>query len=168
MRTPIIVVAGLTFFAVAAFADDAARVPGPPTPSGPPSPALPLTPVNPNLVPIASRMAKGVISVRNTGPVAAGPFKVTVECNAMGKKGGCAEPPKGAAVAYIDGAFPNKFRVLAPNLAPGAVFSHKLSFWDALVWSSGNYEFTVVADASGLVAEVNEGDNTGGTVMNVP
>ena len=55
-----------------------------------------------------------------------------------------------------------------PSLAAGAVFNHKVTFWDALVWPSGNYEFTVIADASGAVAETNEGDNTGGTVMNVP
>jgi hypothetical protein len=121
----------------------------------------------PNLVPIASRMAKGTISVRNTGSVAAGPFKVTVECKNLGR-GGCAEPPRDAAAAYDDPAFPNKLTVLVPGLATGHVFNHKITFWDGLAWPSGNYEFTVVADAGGVVAETNEGDNSGGTVMNVP
>jgi hypothetical protein len=122
----------------------------------------------PNLVPIPSRMQKGTVSVRNTGSAHAGPFKVTVECNAMGREGGCVDPPKDAAAPYEDPAFPNKITVSVPGLAPGHVFSHKLSFWDALVWPSGNYEFTVVADAGGAVAETNEGDNTGGTVYGVP
>ena len=115
----------------------------------------------------ASRMAKGTISVRNTGSVAAGPFKVTVECKNLGR-GGCAEPPRDAAAAYDDAAFPNKLTVLVPGLATGHVFNHKISFWDGLAWPSGNYEFTVIADAGGAVAETNEGDNSGGTVMNVP
>jgi len=121
----------------------------------------------PNLVPIASRMTKGTMSVRNTGSAAAGPFKVTVECKNLGG-GGCVEPPRGAGAAYEDPAFPNKMTVTAPGLAPGQVFNHKITFWDGLVWPNGNYEFTVVADAGGAVAETNEGDNSGGTVMNVP
>jgi len=121
----------------------------------------------PNLVPIASRMTKGTVSVRNTGTMASGPFKVTVECKNLGK-GGCAEPSKADVAPYEDAAFPDKLTVTAPALAPGNVFNHKISFWDGLVWPSGNYEFTVVADAGGAVAETNEGDNSGGTVMGVP
>ncbi len=120
-----------------------------------------------NLVPIASRMTKGTISVRNTGTIAAGPFKVTVECKNLGK-GSCVDPPEDAVAPYEDAAFPNKLTVTVPGLAPGHVFNHKISFWDGLVWPSGNYEFTVVADAGGAVAETNEGDNSGGTVMGVP
>lgn len=122
----------------------------------------------PNLVPIASRMQKGTVSVRNTGSASAGPFKVTVECNAMGRRGGCVDPPRDAVAAYEDAAFPNKITVAVPSLSPGHVFSHKLAFWDALVWPSGNYEFTVVVDAGGAVAETNEGDNSAGTVLGVP
>ena len=121
-----------------------------------------------NLVPIPSRMQKGTISVRNTGSAAAGPFKVTVECNVMGRRGGCVDPPRGEAAPYEDPAFPNKLTVSVPGLAPGHVFNHKIAFWDALVWPSGNYEFIVVADAGGVVAETNEGDNSGGTVLGVP
>jgi hypothetical protein len=129
----------------------------------PPVPA-PVIAVNaPNLVPIASRMAKGTISVRNTGTVAAGPFKVTVEC-----KSKCADPLPADLAAYTDAAFPNKVTVSVPGLSPGHVYNHKIAFWDSLVWSSGNYEFTVVADAANTVAETNEADNTGGTVFGVP
>ncbi len=117
----------------------------------------------PNLVPIASRMTKGTISVRNTGTVAAGPFKVTVEC-----KTSCAEPSAVDVAPYTDAAFPNKLTVSVPGLSPGHVYNHKIAFWDALVWRSGNYEFTVVADAANTVAETNEADNSGGTVFGVP
>lgn len=121
----------------------------------------------PNLVPIASRMTKGTVSVRNTGSADAGPFKVTVECKNLGR-GSCVDPPKGELPPYTDGAFPNKLTVSVPSLQAGHVFNHKIAFWDALVWPSGNYEFTVVADAANTVAETNEADNSGGTVYGVP
>jgi hypothetical protein len=121
----------------------------------------------PNLVPIASRMTKGTVSVRNTGSADAGPFKVTVECKNLAR-GGCVDPPKGELAPYTDAAFPNKLTVSVPSLGAGAVFNHKIAFWDALVWPSGNYEFTVVADAGATVNETNEADNSGGTVMGVP
>lgn len=121
----------------------------------------------PNLVPIASRMAKGTVSVRNTGSADAGPFKVTVECKNLGS-GHCVDPPRAEAAPYIDPAFPDRLTVSVPGLSPGAVFNHKISFWDAMVWPSGNYEFTVVADAGAAVNETNEADNAGGTVMGVP
>jgi len=127
-----------------------------------------LIPKSPNLVPTASRMKHGTVSVRNVGSAAAGPFKVTVECNVVGRRGGCADPPRRAVAPYEDPAFPNKLTVAVPGLAKGVVFNHKIAFWDALVWASGDYEFTVVADAGSTVGETNEGDNTGTTVMNVP
>jgi hypothetical protein len=147
----------------------AASAAGAPPASVPSTPGIPPVVVSkaPNLVPIASRMTKGTISVRNTGSAAASPFKVTVECKNLAG-GGCVEPPRGAAAAYEDPAFPNKLTVMAPGLSVGAVFNHKITFWDGLAWPTGNYEFTVVADAGGAVAETNEGDNIGGTVMNVP
>jgi hypothetical protein len=129
----------------------------------PPVPAPVLTANAPNLVPIASRMAKGTISVRNTGTVAAGPFKVTVECKTK-----CADPAPADMAPYADAAFPDKVTVSVPGLSPGHVYNHKIAFWDSLVWQSGNYEFTVVADAASAVAETNEADNTGGTVFGVP
>jgi hypothetical protein len=121
----------------------------------------------PNLVPIASRMTKGTVSVRNTGSADAGAFKVTVECKNLGR-GGCVDYPKADIAPYLDGAYPNKLTVSVPGLGAGAVFNHKLPFWDSVVWPSGNYEFTVVADVGGTVNETNEADNSGGTVMGVP
>jgi hypothetical protein len=129
----------------------------------PPVPPPVLMAKGPNLVPIPSRMAKGTISVRNTGTVAAGPFKVTVACSAS-----CAEPAAADSAVYEDAAFPNKLTVSVPGLSPGHVYNHKIAFWDSLVWRSGNYEFTVVADAASAVAETDETDNSGGTVFGVP
>lgn len=161
MRLPII---ALACIAIAGIANAA-----PPEGVSPVKPGIPpvIAVKAANLVPIASRMTKGTISVRNTGTIAAGPFKVTVECKNLGK-GSCVDPPEDAVAPYEDAAFPNKLTVTVPGLAPGHVFNHKISFWDGLVWPSGNYEFTVVADAGGAVAETNEGDNSGGTVMGVP
>ncbi len=161
MRTPTIAASCLAL-AVTTHAAPPASVPQ--TPGVPPV----VTARAANLVPIAPRMTKGTISVRNTGSAVAGPFKITVKCNVVGRTGGCAEPPERAVAAYEDPAFPNKLTVTAPGLSPGQVFNHKISFWDGVVWPSGNYEFTVVADAAGAVAETNESDNSGGTVMGVP
>jgi hypothetical protein len=152
MRASILAVAGAGFAVLAV-----------PLAAKPPVPAPVIAANAPNLVPIASRMAKGTISVRNTGTVAAGPFKVTVECQTR-----CAEPAPADAAPYTDAAFPNKVTVSVPGLSPGHVYNHKIAFWDGLAWRSGNYEFTVVADAANTVAETNEADNTGGTVFGVP
>ena len=150
MRASILAVTGFVLLA----APLAAKPPVPP----------PVIAANaPNLVPIASRMAKGTISVRNTGTVAAGPFKVTVACASK-----CADPAPADLAPYSDAAFPDKVTVSVPGLSPGHVYNHKIAFWDSLVWRSGNYEFTVVADAANTVAETNEADNTGGTVFGVP
>ena len=88
---------------------------------------------------------------------------MTVECNTH-----CAEPSAADVAPYTDGAYPNKITVSVPGLMPGNVYNHKIAFWDSLVWRSGNYEFTVVADAANTVAETDETDNSGGTVFGVP
>ena len=161
MRTSTLaILAAALAAAPAAFADPPMK---PGTPSIPPI----ITAKAPNLVPIASRMAKGTVSVRNTGSAAAGPFKITVSCKNLAG-GGCVDPAPADVAPYTDAAFPDKLTVSCAGLAPGHVFNHKLAFWDGLVWPTGNYEFTVVADAGGAVAETNESDNSGGTVMGVP
>lgn len=162
MRRTIVVFASIALAGIASAA--------PPEGVVPTKPGIPpvIVAKAPNLVPIASRMTKGTVSVRNTGTMAAGPFKVTVECNVVGRRGGCVDPPRDAVAPYEDAAFPNKLTVSVPALSAGHVFNHKISFWDGLVWPAGNYEFTVVADAGGAVAETNEADNSGGTVLGVP
>ena len=135
----------------------------PPLAAKAPQPPAPAMANGPNLVPIASRMAKGTISVRNTGTATAGSFKITVVCASR-----CAEGSDAEKAAYTDPAFPGKITVSCAGLEPGHVFSHKIAYWDSLKWRPGTYEFTVVADAANAVAETDETDNTGGTVMGVP
>ncbi len=82
MRTP----------TIAAAAAPAATVQAAPPASVPQTPGVPVVTARAaNLVPIAPRMTKGTISVRNTGSAVAGPFKVTVECNVVGRTGGCVD-----------------------------------------------------------------------------
>ncbi|HSG95299.1 MAG TPA: CARDB domain-containing protein, partial [Afifellaceae bacterium] len=65
-------------------------------------------------------------------------------------------------------AYPNAVVIAVPALAMGKVYSFKLPFWNGLVWPSGNFRFTVTADAGGIVAETNEGNNQKAAVMTVP
>jgi hypothetical protein len=121
---------------------------------------------SPDLVPNASRMKTGTVSVRNVGSADAGAFVVTVVCNAQGRKGGCAE---GRGMdKYEDGTYPNAVVVNVPSLKAGKTFNHKLTFWNGLDWNSGDYQFDVTADAGTDVAETNEGNNAGSWVMSVP
>lgn len=111
-----------------------------------------------DLVPIASRMAKGGVSVRNAGSSGAGPSVVTVVCQKVGG-GSCAESP--AMKRYENAAYPNALVVNVPALAAGKVHTHNLPFWNSLKWLPGTYQFTVTADAGKQVAETNEGNNVG-------
>jgi hypothetical protein len=115
-----------------------------------------------DLVPIASRMLKGAVSIRNAGSAASGPSIATVVCAKVGG-GGCAESP--AMKKYENAAYPNAIVVNVPALAVGHVYSHSLPFWNSLKWGPGTYEFTVTADAGKQVGETNEGNNVGTAQM---
>ena len=121
-----------------------------------------VTAAAPDLVPIPSRILQGTVSVRNVGSANAGAFLVTVQCQKQGG-GGCAEHP--GMNKYTDPAYPNRLVVKVPGLQKGKVFNHKLSFWDALVWAPGNYNFIVEADPAKKVGETNEGNNIAGAVL---
>ena len=116
----------------------------------------------PDLVPIASRILQGTISVRNAGSADAGPFVVTAQCQKQGG-GGCAEHP--GMATYNDPMYPNRLVVKVPGLKKGEVFNHALPFWKNLVWLPGNYNFLIEADAGKAVAETNEGNNIPGAVL---
>ena len=118
-----------------------------------------------DLVPIPARMLKGTVSVRNSGPAAAGPSVATVVCTKIGG-GACAESP--AMAPFTNPAYPNAIVVAVPALAIGKVHSFKLPFWKSLVWPSGKFSFSVTADAGGTVAETNEGNNQKAAIMTVP
>jgi hypothetical protein len=103
------------------------------------------------------------VAVRNVGG-ARRSFQVTVGVTSWVASGG-SKPPPAPPRHYEDPAFPNKTAVACRELLG---LCSTRSPWDALTWASGDYEFTVVADAGATVGETNEGDNTGTTVMNVP
>jgi len=124
--------------------------------------------VSADLVPIPSRLAFGVVSVRNVGDGPSRPSVVTINCHKEGMRGGCAEIPARFAPNYTNPAYPNKLVVNVPALAPGHVYNHNLPFWGGLVWASGTYNFDFVADAGAAVAESNEANNTGTYVKVVP
>jgi hypothetical protein len=116
----------------------------------------------PDLVPIPERMKNGTVSARNLGSADAGAFVITVQCQKQGG-GGCAEAP--GMARYEDPKYPNRAVVKVNGLQKGKVFNHKLSFWAALVWAPGNYNFLVEVDPGKVVAETNEGNNIKGTVF---
>lgn len=126
----------------------------------------------PDLVPILPNPMNGTVMVKNIGKCPAGPSKLTLNCQKqgvpVGTRGGCPEVPPAASAPYLDPMFPDNVTVNVPALAPGASFSHTLSFWAALTWTSGTYTFVGKADAANTVAESNEGNNTANSVLTVP
>lgn len=128
------------------------------TPQGPKS----LVAKSPDLVPVASRMLQGGVSVRNAGTGQAGASVATVVCQKIGG-GSCAESP--ALKKYENPMYPNALVVNVPALMPKQVHTHMLPFWKSLKWAPGTYQFTVTADAGKQVAESNEGNNVGTAQM---
>ncbi len=125
----------------------------------------------PDLIAILPSPMNGHVSVKNIGAGPAGPSKLTLDCHKEGHTGpggGCVDPPAALAAAYHDPAFPDKVTIDVPALAPGATFNHTLSFWPALKWPSGKYDFTAFADAANTVVESNESNNTATTTLTVP
>jgi CARDB len=122
----------------------------------------------PDLQPIPSRLAFGVVSVRNTGASTAGPSVVTINCHKPAMVGGCVDIPAVYVPRYTNPAYPNRLVVRVPRIAAGHVYNHTLPFWGSMVWPSGTYDFDFVADAGATVAESNEANNTGTYVKVVP
>ncbi len=118
-------------------------------------------PASPDLQPIPSRIAHGVVSVRNTGVAASAPSIATVNCHLPNQRGGCPEIPPRLVAPYENNEFPNRLAVAIPAIPAGHTHSHNLSFWDALDWPSGTYVFEFVVDAGDAVGESNEGNNAG-------
>lgn len=124
----------------------------------------------PDLLPIASRLEHGVVSVRNAGDALAGPSVVTINCHKPGMVGGCVDIPAAFVANYTNPAYPNRVVVNVPRLPRGRVFNHRLPFWRSMVWPPGTYNFDFVVDAGATVAEgpAGEGNNTGTYVKIVP
>jgi subtilase family serine protease len=135
------------------------------------NPGTPTGQGKPDLVPQLANPMNGTVVVKNIGTGPAGPSKLTLDCHKeghVGGGGGCVDPPATLAAAYHDPAFPDKVTVSIPALAPGASYSHTLTFWGVLKWPSGKYDFTGVADAANTVAESNEANNTTTSTLTVP
>ena len=110
-----------------------------------------------DLVPRLTHPMSGKIVVRNIGNAPAGKTKLTLSCDKLPGNGHC--PPGNTIPSYEDPAFPNRVVVQVPALAPGASYTHTLSFWSQLQWPPGRYKFVATADASGAEAERNEANN---------
>src|SRR5262249_24433286 len=122
-----------------------------------------VTAAAPDLVPVASRILQGTVSVRNVRSADAGAFVVTVQCQKQGR-GRFAEHR--GMKKYPDPAYPNRLVVKVSGLQKGKVFNHALPFWNDLDWAPGNYNFIIEVDPAKKVGETNEGNNIAGTVLN--
>lgn len=115
-----------------------------------------------DLIPIPSRIALGVVSVRNIGTSASLPSVVTVNCHRPNQEGGCADIPAAYLAQYTDAAYPNRLVVQVPAIQPGHVYNHTLPWFPGAGWTAGQtYEFDFVADAGATNNESNEANNTG-------
>jgi hypothetical protein len=126
----------------------------------------------PDLVPILPNPMNGTVMVKNIGKCPAGPSKLTLTCAKAGipagTRGGCPEVPATVSAPYMDPMFPDSVTVNVPALAAGASFSHTLSFWAGLTWTTGTYAFVGKADAANTVAESNEANNVVNSALVVP
>ena len=109
-------------------------------------------------------VASGTVKVTNMGDSFASISVVTIECKrrkpvVRGGGGGCPDIPAAAAAPYMLPAYPNKVAVRVKPLKPGEIFIHALPFFPGLVFPSGAYAFTVIADDGNSVPESNEGNN---------
>lgn len=110
-----------------------------------------------NLVP-GFNTKTGVVMVKNTGTDPASRSVVTVGCSSAGSTP-CPDAPAALTAPYDIAGFPNVAAIKVPDLAAGKSFSHKISFYNNLVWQPGTYYLSVCADAGNYIAETNEADN---------
>ncbi len=132
-------------------------------PDGPKRPTLTVRcDGKPDLVPLLHTPMDGWIAVKNIGTGNAGASRIFLKCRKEGHTGpggGCVDiPPSALAPPFLPG--PDALVVNVPALACGATFEAKMPFWEKLVWPKGTYHFDATADATNLVAESNEGNNT--------
>jgi hypothetical protein len=112
----------------------------------------------------------GKITVKNIGTRTSGPSKLTLDCVKLevpSQMNSCPELPPSFAATYFDPAFPKNATIKVPTLAPGKSFTHTLSFWNVLVWTTGKYKFTAIADPAHQFGE-RKTANTTTRVLTVP
>lgn len=122
-----------------------------------------------DLIPIPSRIANGVVSVRNNGTAASVPTVVTINCHRPGQNGGCVDIPAAYLAQYTSAAYPNRLVVQVPAIQPGHVYNHNLPFWAEMDWPSGEeFQFDYVVDPANTNNESNEANNAGSHVWEAP
>lgn len=118
----------------------------------------------PDLRPTASLLARGVVSVRNTGNSAAPSSILTIACHRPGRDIDRIAIPSQFRASYTSADFPGRIVVEIPALAPGAVFNHALPFWAAMMWpqhTTFHFDFAVDVNedvAEGAAGEANNAD----------
>ena len=107
----VLVISALGYFSASAASSAHAQITGPGR----------IVAQSPDLQPIPSRIAHGVVSVRNTGTVVSAPSLITVNCHLPGQRGGCVDVPERLLAGYLDNNFPNRLVVQVPAIQPGHV-----------------------------------------------
>jgi hypothetical protein len=129
----------------------------PPAGAGGAAPAVLLPDLVPQILdPFAFRFA-----VRNAGDAPAGPSAVLLRCRAASgggsTKGGCPSIP---ALAPLYDSSLGGFVVNVPAVPAGGTQPVPIPALGTIVWPTGGYEFTAVADVHHAVPERNEGNNS--------
>jgi hypothetical protein len=125
----------------------------------------------PDLLPILRSPMNGEIRVKNIGTGFAEATKLTLDCvkmDATTQMHSCPNLPLSVAPTYYDPAFPDNATIKIPSLAPGATFTHTLSFWDVSNWPKGKYRFTVTVDAAHTLNESNTKNNIANSILSIP
>lgn len=122
------------------------------------------------LLPLLTIPMTATIAIKNIGTGPASPSKLTLDCVKVGvlsQMNSCPDLPPSVMATYFDSAFPNNATIQVPALAPGATFTHTLSFWDAFRWTTGTYKFTAVADASHTIHEKSSPKNIATSTLTI-
>jgi hypothetical protein len=104
----------------------------------------------------------GTVGVKNIGTGPAGTSVLMIKCmkeGHTGPGGGCVDIPASLITPPFFAA-PEALGVHVPELFCGKEFVVTMPWWANLAWPKGTYHFTAAADATNLVAESNEGNNT--------
>lgn len=124
-------------------------------------------PAKPDLI-VKFSTSNGRVQFRNIGNKTSKKAIVTIVCTKVVGRGSCPEPDPRLVGKYINPAYPNAVVVKFGPIKPGKSKNHVLSFWPALAFASGKYQFSLIADASNNNAESNEVNNTTVVIKNVP
>ena len=112
--------------------------------------------------------SNGRVQLRNIGNTKSKKAIVTIVCQKISGRGSCPDPNPMLVKKYENPAYPNAAVVKFGPVKPGKSKNHVLKFWPGLVFASGKYKFTLLADASNNNVEPNEVNNTTIVIMNVP